>query len=99
VRTIFNQFLRLGSVKSLQNWLRENDIRSRRGEHFFRGPLYMMLRNTHYLGRIKHKTESVPGEHPAIIDRETWGKAQSLLDANIQGTRYCWPKLNGKPRR
>jgi hypothetical protein len=87
VRTIFNEFLRLGSVHSLQDWLRENDIRSRRGEHFFRGPLYMMLRNTHYLGRIKHKKESYPGEHPAIIDRETWDKVQSLLDANIQGKR------------
>jgi len=87
VRMIFNEFLRLGNVHGLQGWLRENNIKSRRCNHFFRGPLYMMLRNPHYLGLIKHKKESYPGEHAAIIDRETWDKVQALLTSNIQGTR------------
>jgi site-specific DNA recombinase len=87
VRTIFNEFLHLGTVHSLQDWLRESDIRSRAGNHFFRGPLYTVLRNPHYLGLIKHKKESYPGEHPAIIDRATWDKVQALLDANIRGKR------------
>lgn len=87
VRTIFNEFLRLGTVHSLQDWLREHNIRTRRGHHFFRGSLYTMLRNPHYLGLIKHKKETYPGEHDAIIDRETWDKVQALLDDNIQGKR------------
>jgi DNA invertase Pin-like site-specific DNA recombinase len=87
VRTIFNEFLRLGSVHSLQDWLRENNIKSRRDNHFFRGALYMMLRNPHYIGLIKHKKESYPGKHAAIINRETWDKVQTLLDENIQGKR------------
>lgn len=87
VRTIFNEFLRLGSVYNLQDWLRENNICNRAGNHFFRGPLYTVLRNSHYLGLIKHKKESYPGEHTAIIDRETWDKVQALLDDNIQGKR------------
>jgi hypothetical protein len=29
-----------------------------------------MLRNQHYLGLIKHKIESCPGGHPAIINRK-----------------------------
>jgi len=87
VRTIFNEFLRLGNVHRLQDWLRENNIKSRRGNDFFRGPLYMMLRNPHYIGLIKHKKVTFPGEHAAIIDRETWDKAQSLLNDNIQGKR------------
>jgi len=85
VRTIFHEFLRAGSVHRLQDWLRENNIRSRRSHHFFRGPLYTILRNPHYLGRIKHKKDSYPGEQPAIIGHETWDKVQSLLDGNIQG--------------
>ena len=87
VRTIFNQFLRLGSVHRLQQWLRENDIRSRSGNHFFRGALYTILRNPHCLGLIKHKENSYPGEHQAIIQREIWDKVQALLDHNIQGHR------------
>ncbi len=47
----------------------------------------MMLRNPHYIGLIRHKKETYPGEHAAIIDRETWDKAQTLLDDNIQGKR------------
>jgi DNA invertase Pin-like site-specific DNA recombinase len=87
VRTIFNEFLRLGSVSSLHNWLRENEVTSRRGNHFYRGALFTMLRNPHYLGLIRHKKETYPGEHQAIIDREVWDKAQALIDSNIQGNR------------
>jgi hypothetical protein len=85
VRMIFHEFLRLGNVTTLSDWLREKNIVSRGGNHFFRGPLYAMLRNPHYIGLIKHKTEAYPGEHAAIIDRETWDKAQALLEENRQG--------------
>ncbi len=87
VRTIFDEFLRLGSVYQLQQWLRENNIKSRSGNHFFRGALYIILRNPHCIGLIKHKKDSYPGEHQAIIQRETWDKVQALLDRNIQGQR------------
>jgi len=87
VRTIFNQFLRLRSVHRLQQWLRENNIKSRSGNHFFRGALYIILRNPHCLGLIKHKKDCYPGKHQAIIERETWDKVQTMLDRNIQGQR------------
>ena len=85
VRTIFREFLRLGSVTALHDWMRENSIVSRAGNYFYRGPLYALLRNPHYMGLIKHKKERYPGNHPAIIDRETWDKTQALLDENRQG--------------
>jgi DNA invertase Pin-like site-specific DNA recombinase len=85
VQTIFREFLRLGNVTALRDWMRENNIVSRGGNYFFRGPLYALLRNPHYIGLIKHKKERYPGEHPAIIDRETWDKAQELLDENSKG--------------
>ncbi len=85
VRIIFNEFLRLGDVTSLREWLHENNIRSRGGNHFYRGPLYAMLRNPHYVGLIKHKKETYPGDHPAIIDKDVWDKVQALLDENRQG--------------
>ncbi len=87
VRRIFREFLRLGSVMRLEEWLRANDIRTRRGDYFLRGPLYSMLRNPLYLGLIRHKTDIYPGEHASIIDRATWDEAQSLLDQNIHGQR------------
>jgi DNA invertase Pin-like site-specific DNA recombinase len=87
VRKIFGEFLRLGSVLRLEEWLHANDIRTRRGNYFLRGLLYTMLRNPLYLGQIRHKTEIYPGEHAAIIDQETWDKTQALLVENIQGNR------------
>jgi site-specific DNA recombinase len=87
VRRIFQEFLRLGSVLRLEEWLRANNIRTRRGNHFLRGPLYTMLRNPLYLGLTRHKAEIYPGEHAGIVDRTTWDKAQSLLDQNINGQR------------
>lgn len=88
VRKVFGEFLRLGSVLRLEEWLRANNIGTRRGNCFLRGPLYTMLRNPLYLGQVRHKTEIYPGEHAAIIDQETWDKAQALLDENIQGKRH-----------
>lgn len=85
VRMIFCEFLRLGNVTALRDWMRENNVVSRGGNYFYRGPLYSMLRNPHYIGLIKHKKERYPGEQPAIIDQETWDKAQALLDENRQG--------------
>jgi DNA invertase Pin-like site-specific DNA recombinase len=87
VRRVFREFLRLGSVMRLEEWLRANDIRTRRGYYFLRGPLYTMLRNPLYLGLIRHKTEIYPGEHAGVIDRVTWDKAQSLLNQNTHGQR------------
>jgi len=85
VRTIFDQYLRLGNVNLLRGWLRENDIRSKAGNNFFGGPLYQVLHNPVYIGRTRHKTNTYPGQHQAILDCETWDKVQALLAANRQG--------------
>ncbi len=68
----------------LQQWLRENNIKSRSGNHFFRGALYIILRNPHCIGLIKHKKDSYPGEHQVIIHRETW-----------EGSRHCSTTTSG----
>ena len=38
-----------------------------------------MLSNRAYIGEAVHKGESYPGEHEAIIDRETWDKVHAIL--------------------
>ncbi|MGH9616665.1 MAG: recombinase family protein [Acidobacteriaceae bacterium] len=85
VRLIFNQFLRLGNVKTLKEWLRENGIRSKKWNHYDSGALYRMLHNPLYIGLIRHKKDTYPGEHPSILDRDIWEKVQTLLTENQQG--------------
>jgi DNA invertase Pin-like site-specific DNA recombinase len=87
VRRVFREFLRLGSVLRLEEWLRTNNIKTKRGYYFRPGSIYTMLRNPIYLGLIRHKAEVHPGKHAGIIEQAIWEKVRSLLDQNIQGRR------------
>jgi hypothetical protein len=35
-----------------------------------------------YTGQVRHRGEIYPGEHEAIVDRETWEKVHAQLKAN-----------------
>jgi len=69
VRTIFNEFLRLGNVHSLQEWLREKTSRADVVTTFSRSAVHDAA-HPHYIGLIKHKKGKYP-RATCIIDRET----------------------------
>jgi hypothetical protein len=54
-------------------------LRTQRGNRIDKKYLYRMLSNRVYIGEAVHKGESYPGEHDAIIDRETWDKVHAIL--------------------
>lgn len=53
--------------------------RMRGGNSFGRGHIHHILTNPIYAGRIRHKDKVYKGQHPAIIDADTWDKIQLLL--------------------
>ncbi|MFX9054068.1 recombinase family protein, partial [Acinetobacter baumannii] len=89
---IFDRYLELKSVHRLVQDLGARGVVSKRrttkdgrtmgGVPFTRGPLFHLLRSRTYLGEVPHKDTSYPGQHPAIIDRETFDRVQALLDAS-----------------
>src|SRR6056297_636742 len=95
VRTIYSEYLRLGSVRALRGRLDELGIVSRRrvdrhgkvtgGAAFSRGALYHLLRNPLYVGKVRQGGEVFDGLHAAIVDPETWSETQSRLDAQGGG--------------
>jgi DNA invertase Pin-like site-specific DNA recombinase len=94
IRSIYSNYLRLGYVMALKEYLDSNGIRSKprtRGgsktgdSNFSRGALHRILRNHIYVGEIKHKDAVYRGQHEAIIEREQWTEVQKLLDQNRQG--------------
>jgi site-specific DNA recombinase len=97
VEEIFAQYLRLGSVAELKEYLDRKQLRTKvrtsahgrvfGGRAFSRGGLYKLLNNEVYTGRIAHRGQSYEGQHPAIITTETREKVKSLLAANNQGHR------------
>ncbi|RED16717.1 recombinase family protein [Parasphingopyxis lamellibrachiae] len=107
VRTLFREYLRLGSMRALGERLEELGIRTRvrvyksgrtvGGCTFAPGSLQQMLRNKVYRGMMVHKGKAWPGEHEAIIDLELWDAVQALVDKNLSdknnGVRAASPSL------
>ena len=92
VRTIYQTYLELGCVSRLRDRLEELGIRSKSrvsgtgrasgNAVFSRGSLYEMLQNPLYLGEIRHKKLTFPGQHQAILKKDLWDQVQKRLAAN-----------------
>ena len=90
VRTIFRRYLELGSLNRVMADLRARGIvtkvRSLKtggtigGIPFTRGPLAHLLRNRFYIGEVVFKGEVLPGEQPAILERELFDAVQAKLN-------------------
>jgi len=59
----------------------------RGGKCFSRGHIYNLLSNPIYIGEIAHKGQLYPGQHPAVIDAETWTAVRDRLAANATNHR------------
>ncbi len=88
VRTIFERYLELGSVRALKAELDAAGIMGKpakgrdgvvRPRQFGRGPLYWLLGNPVYVGKVKHKDKLYAGEHTPIIAESLWQAVQTKL--------------------
>ena len=94
VRRIFERYLALGSVHKLKAELDAAGIRTperrhrngsgRGGAAFSRGRLYNLLANPLFIGRIRHRGQVHPGQHPTIVDEALWQAVQDRLADNRQ---------------
>jgi len=94
---IFRQYLRLGCVNKLKDYLNRKEIRSKTrissagrtsgGRTFSRGALYHLLNNRVYIGEIVHQRQSYPGQHEPIVPRQLWDQVAAQLEANNQAHR------------
>ena len=79
VRWIFARFQEIGSGTKLASEVAQRGIRTPRGNRIDKKYIYRMLNNRAYIGEAVHKGESYPGEHDAIVDRETWDRVHTIL--------------------
>src|SRR6202049_2432718 len=89
VRLIYRRYLELSGVNELVRDLRDKDIQTKirlratgathGGIPFERGSLFYLLRNQFYVGEVKFKGEILPGEQPAIMDRQLFDAVQQKL--------------------
>ena len=97
VREIFRQYLRLGCVKELKDYLVQEQISSKvrtsgsgrtsGGASYSRGALYHLLNNRVYIGETVHRDQCYPGQHEAIVPKELWDQVVARLAANNQAHR------------
>jgi hypothetical protein len=93
VRTIFRSYLKLGSLNLLMTDLRERGLvtkartlktgQSVGGIPFTRSPLAYLLRNRFYVGQVMFKGDLLPGEQPAIVDRNLFDAVQAKLSEQV----------------
>ena len=99
VRTLFCQYLELGTVKELlEDSHRRGLVTKRRkrsdgketgGQPFTRGHLYQLLNNPIYAGEVAHKSVTYPGQHDAIIEQETVDAVRRQLKGNAATRRLA----------
>jgi hypothetical protein len=92
VRQIFERYLELRSLVALAKDLDLKGVRTKRwtarngkergGYLYNHSGLAYLLRNTTYLGEVKHNGKSFPGEHDAIVDCDLFERVQEQLAAN-----------------
>ena len=96
VRRLFARYLEPGTVGDLADELERQGAtspvrsyasgRSTGGGPFSRGQLYYLLSKPVYVGKIRHRDKTYPGQHQAIIEEATWDAVQTMLADNTQGT-------------
>ncbi|MBU2652551.1 MAG: recombinase family protein, partial [Bacteroidetes bacterium] len=107
VKSIFSRFIELESTTKLAQELRAQGITSkawttakgktRQGTPINKSHIYRMLNNPKYLGKVEHKEKLYNGEHPALIDQETWDAVHAILERNTRTrateTRFTTPAM------
>src|SRR6201981_1941094 len=104
VRLIYRRYLELSGVNALVRDLKDKDIRTKirlsatgsthGGFLFERGSLSYLLRTRFYIGEVKYKGEVLPGEQPAIMDRQLFDAVQQKLTDHWSHRNHAQTKSN-----
>src|SRR6266436_6001624 len=97
VRRIIALYRELGCVRRVKEEADRLGLRTKRsttangtergGKSFSRGHIYTLLSNPIYIGEIAHKGQLYPGQHPVLIDAETWTAVRDQLATNARDHR------------
>ena len=86
VKNIFELFVIDGySYAEIANFINEHGIKTNRGKPFTGFYVKRILQNIRYKGTYKFKDIVIENGIPAIVDPETFDKAQALIERNRQG--------------
>ncbi len=106
IERIFKLYLDLDTVRDVKAEADRRGYRTKEQKYstgrkvggclFSRGRLYHLLKNPLYIGRVKHKDQTYPGQHEGIIDPDLWDQVQAKLEGRAMRSRDM-PKNSNKP--
>ena len=107
VRHIFKRFTETGSPLTIAAELNKKGITTkawltkhgafREGKAWNKVHIYRVLHNRTYLGEVKHRDKTYPGEHEPIVSKDQWLRAHAVIEENkrnhVQNARAKAPAL------
>ncbi|MBR0683302.1 recombinase family protein [Roseomonas eburnea] len=82
VRRVFELFVETGSGVETVRRLQAEGISSKSGKLLDKGDVYKALNLRTYIGEVAHKGNVYRGEHEAIVPRELWDRAHTVLQVS-----------------
>jgi DNA invertase Pin-like site-specific DNA recombinase len=100
VRRVFELFIETGSGVETVRRLQAEGIASRSGKPLDKGDVYKALHLRTYIGEVTHKGNVYRGEHEAIVPRDLWDRARTILQVSprtraAQNRQYAPALLKG----
>ena len=96
VKFIFNQYIAGLGAQTIANQLNEKGIKTRTGKYWYSALIRQILKNKNYIGFI-HSTKTkewYKGKHDALIDTETFERAQAIIDKKAPKVRNTYNLKN-----
>lgn len=90
VRLIFNKYANGQTVTEIIRDLNRMGLRNSKGKEFTRNSLGVLLKNRKYIGIFSYRDVEIENGVPAIVDRETFDKVQTMLKQNKKSSRKKW---------
>ena len=82
VRRVFELFVETGSGVETVRRLHAEGVTSKSGKLLDKGDVYKALNLRTYIGEVTHKGNIYRGEHQAIVPRDLWERAHSILQVS-----------------
>lgn len=109
IRTIYDLYKMHGTVREVKEQADKLGMKTairtlssgqlKGGKPFSFGHIYYILTNPIYAGRIRHKSNVYPGQHPALIEPAHWDALQDQLMGNSVTNRSGKERGRGRGGR
>jgi len=87
IKSIFEKYIETKSLAKVYQFLKNQNIRNRQGNPFYKTVLSYLLRNPVFAGKIKYAGEIYQGNHQVIISEEVFDIAQKIHKNKLKNFR------------